>query len=35
MGIKVFDFDNDGLMDIFITDMHTDMIDDTLAARDA
>ncbi len=33
MGIKVFDFDNDGRMDIYITDMHTDMIDDTLAAR--
>lgn len=25
MGIKVFDFDNDGRMDIYITDMHTDM----------
>ena len=25
MGIKVFDVDNDGLMDIFITDMHSDM----------
>ena len=33
MGIKVFDFDNDGLLDIFITDMHTDMVDDSLAAR--
>ena len=27
MGIKTLDFDNDGHMDIFITDMHTDMID--------
>ena len=27
MGIKAFDFDNDGLMDIFITDMHSDMSD--------
>jgi hypothetical protein len=27
MGIRVFDFDNDGLMDIFLTDMHTDMIE--------
>jgi hypothetical protein len=27
MGIKVFDFDNDGRMDIYITDMHTDMGD--------
>jgi hypothetical protein len=26
MGIRVFDFDNDGLMDIYLTDMHTDMI---------
>jgi hypothetical protein len=25
MGIKFFDFDNDGLMDLFITDMHSDM----------
>jgi len=25
MGIKVFDFNNDGLLDIFITDMHSDM----------
>ena len=25
MGIKVFDFDNDGHMDIYLTDMHTDM----------
>ena len=27
MGIKVFDFDNDGLMDLFVTDMHSDMSD--------
>ncbi len=27
MGIKSFDFDNDGDMDLFITDMHTDMTD--------
>ncbi len=27
MGIKAFDFDNDGLLDIFTTDMHTDMVD--------
>jgi len=25
MGIKFFDFNNDGLMDLFITDMHSDM----------
>jgi len=25
MGIKFFDFDNDGLMDLFLTDMHSDM----------
>ena len=27
MGIKVFDFNNDGRLDIFITDMHSDMSD--------
>jgi len=25
MGIKVFDYDNDGRMDLFLTDMHSDM----------
>ena len=25
MGMKFFDFDNDGLMDLFLTDMHSDM----------
>jgi enediyne biosynthesis protein E4 len=25
MGIKFFDFDNDGLLDLFVTDMHSDM----------
>jgi hypothetical protein len=25
MGIKFFDFDNDGCMDLFVTDMHSDM----------
>jgi hypothetical protein len=25
MGVKVFDFDNDGQMDIYVTDMHSDM----------
>ena len=25
MGVKVFDYDNDGAMDLFITDMHSDM----------
>ena len=28
MGIKVFDFNNDGRMDIYITDMHSDMAED-------
>jgi hypothetical protein len=28
MGIKFFDFDNDGLTDLFVTDMHSDMSDD-------
>lgn len=25
MGIKFFDYDNDGLLDLFVTDMHSDM----------
>ena len=33
MGIKTLDFDNDGRMDIFITDMHTDMVDGVLELR--
>ena len=28
MGIQVFDFDNDGRQDIYITDMHSDMSED-------
>jgi hypothetical protein len=28
MGIKVFDYDNDGRFDVFLTDMHTDMAKD-------
>jgi hypothetical protein len=28
MGIKFFDFNNDGLMDLLVTDMHSDMSDD-------
>jgi len=28
MGVKFFDFDNDGRMDLFITDMHSDMMQD-------
>ena len=35
MGIKFFDYDNDGRMDLFITDMHSDMFEErwTGAAR--
>ena len=33
MGIKTFDYDNDGDMDIFITDMHTDMLDEILVKQ--
>ena len=29
MGIKVFDFNNDGRLDIFVTDMHSDMSEPT------
>jgi len=28
MGVKFFDFDNDGRMDLFISDMHSDMMQD-------
>jgi len=28
MGVKAFDYDNDGRMDIYVTDMHTDMARD-------
>ena len=28
MGIKIFDYDNDGRMDLLITDMHSDMVGD-------
>jgi enediyne biosynthesis protein E4 len=28
MGVKFFDYDNDGRMDLFITDMHSDMMAD-------
>ncbi len=30
MGIKFFDYNNDGLMDLYITDMHSDMSDQQL-----
>lgn len=26
MGIQIFDFDNDGRLDLYLTDMHTDMV---------
>jgi hypothetical protein len=28
MGLKFFDFDNDGRMDLFVTDMHSDMFEE-------
>ena len=34
MSIKVFDFDNDGDMDIILTDMHSDMSEDVGPARE-
>jgi hypothetical protein len=34
MGIKFFDYDNDGLMDLFMTDMHSDMFHDAEPASE-
>ncbi|MEE3259454.1 MAG: CRTAC1 family protein [Candidatus Latescibacterota bacterium] len=34
MGIQVFDFDNDGRQDIYITDMHSDMSEDIGPAKE-
>ena len=34
MGIKVFDFNNDGRLDIFVTDMHSDMSEPVGPERD-
>jgi enediyne biosynthesis protein E4 len=34
MGIKMFDFNNDGRLDIFVTDMHSDMSQPTGPERD-
>lgn len=34
MGIKFFDYDNDGRMDLFITDMHSDMFKDLAPAEE-
>ncbi len=34
MGIKVFDYNNDGRLDLFITDMHSDMSDPVGPERD-
>ncbi len=30
MGIKVFDFNNDDALDVYVTDMHTDMVDSAM-----
>ena len=34
MGVKVFDFDNDGHQDLFITDMHSDMSEKVGVAKE-
>ena len=34
MGIKFFDFDNDGRPDLFITDMHSDMFENSPPERE-
>jgi hypothetical protein len=35
MGIKFFDFDNDGGLDLFVTDMHSDMSEDIGPERES
>jgi enediyne biosynthesis protein E4 len=34
MGIKFFDYDNDGLLDLFVTDMHSDMSEEVGPERE-
>jgi hypothetical protein len=34
MGVKVFDFDNNGRFDVFVTDMHSDMSEDVGPERE-
>jgi len=34
MGVKVFDYDNDGAMDLYVTDMHSDMSENAEVERD-
>ena len=34
MGVKAFDYDNDGYVDIMVTDMHSDMSEDVGPARE-
>ena len=34
MGVKVFDYNNDGAMDVFVTDMHSDMSEDVGPERE-
>lgn len=34
MGIKLFDFNNDGLLDLYLTDMHSDMIEEVPPNRE-
>ena len=33
MGVKFFDYDNDGKLDLFVTDMHSDMWSDAAPGR--
>jgi len=34
MGVKFFDFDNDGRLDLYLTDMHSDMVENVVPGKE-